>query len=61
MSRSRAITGLCNCNTKATDAIANFITQSVVASSKGTAKDLRSYFTAVPSATMDTGDLYDSP
>lgn len=50
-----------HCNTHAADAIAKFITESVAASSKGTAKDLRSYFSAVPRADVDTGDLYDSP
>ena len=48
-------------NTAAADAIANFITDSVVANSKGTAKDLRSYFNAVPKANADTSDLYDNP
>ena len=48
-------------NTEAAEAIAKFITESVVANSKGTAKDLRSYFNAVPRAEVDTGDLYDSP
>ena len=43
------------------DAIANFITESVAANFKGTAKDLRSYFNAVPRADIDSGDLYDSP
>lgn len=45
-------------NTEAADAIAKFITESVAANSKGTAKDLRSYFDAVPRADADTGDLY---
>ena len=50
-------------NTEAANAIAKFISESVVANSKGTAKDLRSYFNAVPraDADADTGDLYDSP
>ena len=48
-------------NTDAADAIAKFITESVAADSKGTAKDLRSYFDAVPRANVNTGDLYDSP
>jgi len=48
-------------NTDAADAIAKFFTESVAASSKGTARDLRSYFNAVPRAVVDTGDLYDSP
>ena len=48
-------------NTEAADAIAKFITESIAAHSKGTAKDLRTYFNAVPRADVDTGDLYDSP
>ncbi|KAL0028455.1 hypothetical protein WJX77_007627 [Trebouxia sp. C0004] len=47
-------------NTEAADAIAKFITESVAANSKGTAKDLRSYFNTVPRADVDSGDLYDS-
>lgn len=48
-------------NTDAADAIAKFIKESGAANSKDTAKDLRSYFNAVPTANVDTGDLYDSP
>ena len=48
-------------NTEAADAIAKFITESIAAHSKGTTKDLRTYFNAVPRADVDTGDLYDSP
>ena len=48
-------------NTEAADAIAKFTTESVAANSKGTAKDLRSYFNAVPGAVPDTSDLYISP
>ncbi|DBB04571.1 TPA: hypothetical protein ACH3X1_012651 [Trebouxia sp. C0004] len=48
-------------NTDAADAIAIFITESVAASSKGTARDLRSYFDPVPRADADNSDLYDSP
>jgi len=47
-------------NTEVAEAIAKFIKESVDASSKGAAKDLRSYFNAVPRASTDTGDLYDS-
>jgi len=46
-------------NTEVAEAIAKFIKESVDASSKGAAKDLRS-FNAVPRASTDTGDLYDS-
>ena len=46
-------------NTEAADAIAKFHTESVAANAKGTARDLRSYFNAVPEASVDTGDLYD--
>ncbi|DBA87361.1 hypothetical protein WJX77_011405 [Trebouxia sp. C0004] len=45
-------------NTDAADAIAKFITESVAANLKGTAKDLRSYFSAVPRQPVDNGDLY---
>lgn len=48
-------------NTDASDAIAKSITKSVAANSKGTAKDLHSYFNAMPRADVNTGDLYDSP
>lgn len=48
-------------NTEAANAIAKFILESVTANSKGTGKDLRSYFDAVPGQPVDTGDLYDSP
>ncbi len=48
-------------NTEAADAIAKFISESVAANSKGTAKDLHSYFDPVPRADANTGDLYDSP
>ena len=48
-------------NTDAADAIAKFITGSIAGSSKGTAKDTRSYFSAVPRAHVDNGDMYDSP
>lgn len=44
-------------NTEATDAIAKFIAEHVGASTK-TAKDLRSYFDAVPRQPVDNGDLY---
>ena len=47
-------------NTEVADAIAKFIKDSVTASSKGAAKDLRSYFSAVPTAAVDTGDLHPS-
>ena len=46
-------------NTEATEAIAKFIADSVAAvSNNAVARDLRSYFTAVPSEPVDTGDLY---
>lgn len=48
-------------NTEAADSIAKFITESVAANSKGTGRDLRSYFSAMPRQPVDTGDLYDSP
>ena len=48
-------------NIQAADAIAKFITDSIAAHTKGTAKDLRTYFNAVPRADVATGDLYDSP
>ena len=48
-------------NTDAANAIAKFITESIAGSSKGAAKDMRSYFSAVPRAHVDNGDLYDSP
>ena len=48
-------------NTEAAGAIANFITESVAASSKRAAKDLRSYFNAMPKATVNVSNLYDSP
>ena len=47
-------------NTEAADAIAKFIADSVAAgSNNAVAKDLRSYFSAVPRQPVDTGDLYD--
>ena len=47
-------------NTEAADAIAKFIADSVaVGSNNAVAKDLRSYFSAVPRQPVDTGDLYD--
>ena len=47
-------------NTEAADAIATFIADSVaVGSNNAVAKDLRSYFSAVPRQPVDTGDLYD--
>ena len=47
-------------NTEAADAIAKFIADSVAAGSNNVvAKDLRSYFSAVPRQPVDTGDLYD--
>ena len=46
-------------NTEAADAIAKFITESVAATSKGTGRDLRSYFNAMPRQPVDTGDLYE--
>ena len=48
-------------NSQAADAIAKFILESVAASSKTAAKDLRSYFNTMPRAAVDTGDLYSSP
>ena len=46
-------------NTEATNAIAKFIAEHVAASTKtGAAKDLRSYFDAVPRQPVDNGDLY---
>ena len=47
-------------NTEATEAIAKFIADSVAAagSNNAVAKDLRSYFNAVPRQPVDTGDLY---
>ena len=46
-------------NTEAIEAIANFITDSVAAvSNNAVARDLHSYFIAVPSEPVDTGDLY---
>ena len=39
-------------NTEAADAMAKFITESVAATSKGAAKDLCSYFNAVPRAML---------
>lgn len=46
-------------NTDAADAIAKFITESVAANTKNpAAKDLRSYFNAVPRQPVDNGDLY---
>jgi hypothetical protein len=48
-------------HTDAADTIAKFITQGVVANSRGAGKGLRSYFDAVPRANVDTDDLYDSP
>jgi hypothetical protein len=46
-------------NTEATEAIAKFIADSVAAGSdNAVAKDLRSYFSAVPREPVDTGDLY---
>ncbi len=47
-------------NTEAADAIAKFIADSVNAKSTGAARDLRSYFDAIPRADVDCGDLYDS-
>lgn len=46
--------------TDATEAIAKFIADSVAAAGQNSAaaKDLRSYFNAVPSQPVDTGDLY---
>ena len=48
-------------NTEAADAIAKFYTKNIVANAKGTARHIRSYFNAVPRASVDTGDLCDSP
>ena len=46
-------------NTEATDAIAKFIAEHVAASTKtAAAKDLRSYFDAIPRQPVDNGDLY---
>lgn len=47
-------------DTEATEAIAKFIADSVAAagSNNAAAKDLRSYFNAVPRQPVDTGDLY---
>ncbi|DBA93966.1 hypothetical protein WJX77_007035 [Trebouxia sp. C0004] len=46
-------------NTDAADAIAKFVTESVAANTKNpAAKDLRSYFNAVPRQPVDNGDLY---
>ena len=46
-------------NTEATDAIAKFIAEHVAASTTtAAAKDLRSYFDAVPRQPVDNGDLY---
>ena len=52
-----------NYNIEAADAImiAKFIIESVAANPKGTAKDLRSYFNAIPGAVVNIGDLHDSP
>ncbi len=46
--------------TDATEAIAKFIADSVAAAgpNSAAAKDLRSYFNAVPRQPVDTGDLY---
>ena len=45
---------------EAADAIAKFINESVAANTRGTTKDMRSYYQVVPDAAIDTGDLYDS-
>ena len=46
-------------NTEAAEAIAKFIADSVAAgSNSAAAKDLRSYFNAMPRQPVDTGDLY---
>ena len=46
-------------DTEAAEAIAKFIAGSVAAgSNNAVAKDLRSYFSAVPREPVDTGDLY---
>lgn len=46
-------------NTEATGAIANFIAESVAAgSNNAVAKDLHSYFSAMPRQPVDTADLY---
>ena len=47
-------------NTEAADAIAKFIADSIAAGSKNAGRDLHNYFDAVPTADVDTGDLYDS-